>query len=385
MTTYDALRTELKRGGVEAVLTQLVTSLREQKQYHELFEALKMKMRQQLALPLFPGMSSGELSEEQQSALEKSLLEACREVGTLLLSAGKIREGWMYLRPVGDKKAAAELLRQVAADEENTEELIEVCLHEGVDVGRGYQLLLEQYGVCNAITTFDTGLARLPRADQQAAATLLLRRLHADLVGNVSYDITRQEGNPPAEKTLAALVADRDWLLQDGQYHIDTTHLASTVRIARLLSEPADLRLALDLTAYGKRLHTQFQHNGDEPFAEVYPSHALYFQALLNENRDAAVAYFRTKAEELDVSQHGTAPAEVYIDLLARMGQPKEAITEALRLLPAGTQALGIAPSLYELSQQAGDFSQLVASAEERQDLLSFAAGLISQKDKAEK
>jgi hypothetical protein len=219
----------------------------------------------------------------------------------------------------------------------------------------------------------------MPVADQQAAAKLLLHRLHADLVGNVIYDITRQEGAAPAEKTLAALVADRDWLLQDGQYHIDTTHLASTVRIARLLNDPADLKLAVDLTAYGRRLHSQFQHSGDEPFAEIYPSHALYFQALLHENQDAAIAYFRQKAEELETSQHGTAPAEVYIDLLGRVGRPKDAITEALRLLPAGTQSLGIAPSLYELSQQAGDFSKLIASAEERQDLLSFAAGLISQ------
>lgn len=379
MTPYEALRAELNRGGAAAALAQLVQSLREQKQYHELFEALKMKMRQQLQLPLFPGMTAGDLTEEQQLTLEKGLLEACQEVGKHLVAAGKVREGWMYLRPVGDKKMAAELFAQVEADEENTEELIEVCLHEGVDVARGYQLLLDQYGVCNAITTFDTSITRLPKADQQAAAKLLLHRLHTDLINNVIYDISRQEGNPPAEKTLAALVADRDWLLQDGQYHIDTTHLSSTVRIARLLNDPADLRLAIDLTAYGRRLHTQFQHSGDEPFAEVYPSHALYFQALLNENREEALTYFRKKADELDPLHHGTIPAELYIDLLARIGKPNDAIAEALRLLPAGTQTAGIAPSLYELSQQAGDFSRLIASAEERHDLLSFAAGLISQ------
>ena len=88
-------------------------------------------------------------------------------------------------------------------------------------------------------------------------------------------------------------MADREWLFQDNAYHIDTTHLASTVRIARVLADPADLRLALDLTEYGRRLSQQFQYQGDEPFVETYPSHALYFQALLGENVEEALAYFQ--------------------------------------------------------------------------------------------
>ncbi len=77
-----------------------------------------------------------------------------------------------------------------------------------------------------------------PRADQQAAAALLLRHLHAELLANVRADIVRQSGSEPAETTLAALVADRDWLFADNNYHIDTTHLAATIRFARLLEEP---------------------------------------------------------------------------------------------------------------------------------------------------
>ena len=49
-------------------------------------------------------------------------------------------------------------------------------------------------------------------------------------------------------------------------------------------------------------------------------------------------------------------------------------------LLPEGTQPVGIAPSLYELSKQAKDFSRLIKSAEERGDVLSFAAGLAGEK-----
>ncbi len=252
--------------GVAGALDALSQRLRDQKKYHELFEALKMRVRHRIGLPLLYGDGSDELDESKRQQLEEGLIEACREVGTLLLNRGRIREGWMYLRPVGDKKAASELLAQVEAEEDNLEELIEVCLREGVDVARGFGLVLKHYGTCNAITTFEGEVPRQSRADQQAATALLVRHLHAELLANLRSDIGRQEGKQPAETTLAALVADRPWLFQELTYHVDTTHLSSVVRFARLSEDPAVLRLALDLTEYGRRLHAQFQYPGDEPF-----------------------------------------------------------------------------------------------------------------------
>src|SRR5438270_7832659 len=111
----------------------------------------------------------------------------------------------MYLRPVGEKAEAARLLGQIAATDENYEELIDVCLHEGIDIGRGYGLVLERFGTCNAITTFDSSLARRPRSEQAPAARLLLMRVHEDLVASVKADIARQESQQPPEMTLRDL------------------------------------------------------------------------------------------------------------------------------------------------------------------------------------
>ena len=66
----------------------------------------------------------------------------------MLLAAGHVRDGWMYLRPVGDKRAAAALIAKIEPDEDNMEELVDVCLREGVDVARGFQLVLDNYGTC---------------------------------------------------------------------------------------------------------------------------------------------------------------------------------------------------------------------------------------------
>lgn len=389
MSPFDQLQSTLASEGVAAVLCQTADLFRREKKYHELFEILKMQLRSRLGLPIISGVAvsregnhSGppdpdNLTEQQRTQLENGLIEACREVGAAFLREGKIREGWLYLRPVGDRAEAAQLLAQIPATDENYEELIDVCLHEGIDIGRGYGLVLEHFGTCNAITQYDSTLIRRPRAEQAPAARLLLRNIHADLMANVQADIARQEGQSPSERTLAGLVNDRDWLFENNSYHLDTTHLASAVRIARALSDPEDLRLALDLTEYGRRLSDQFQYPGEEPFVETYPASALYFRALLGQHIDEAVEYFKTKAELLDPQHHGYAPIETYLDLLARLGRHQAALAAAVQFGLSAIQPLGNAPPLVALAAQSQDFAALLRHCREKQDLLGFTAALV--------
>jgi hypothetical protein len=337
-----------------------------------------MKVRHTLGLPLTYSDASDNLNDATRTRLEDGLIEACREVGLALLAEGKVREGWMYLRPVGDRQAAAAEITRLEVDDDNLEEFVEVLLHEGVEPRRGFGLVLEHYGTCNAITTFESALHQQPRDVQAAAAGMLVAHLHEELLATVKSDIARQEGTEPKENTLRELVADRDWLFAEGAYHIDTTHLASTVRFARLLSDARLLRLALDLTEYGRRLTTQFQYQGEEPFTDHYPAHALYFQALLGENLDEALAYFRQQAESVDLDQIGTIAVEVYIDLLDRVGRREEAIEVLLSMLPSDRRTLGIAPSLFELSRRAGKFDRATEFYQQHDNLLGYATCLLS-------
>ncbi len=381
-TEFDRLEQELAESGVGGVLDQLIIQLREKKKYHELFEALKMRVRRGLGLPITYSESGDELDETQRNGLEEGLLDACREVGMLLLQDGSVREGWMYMRPVGDRAAVAKELGKIEPTEDTVEELIEVCLHEGVDPARGYGLVLEHYGTCNAITTYESSVVRQPLPDQRAAAGLLVRHLHGELLASVRADIARQEGAEPPEATLAELVADRDWMFSEHSYHIDTTHLASTVRFSRILEDPELLRLALDLTAYGRRLSTQFQYQGDEPFGDIYPSNAFYLGALLGENVDEAIAYFRKKAAELDPNEHGSQPTEAYVQLLDRVNRPREAI-DALIEFSANpqNQDAQVVPILLQLSEKTGDFAQVKELCRRRGDVLGFASGLIQSSE----
>ena len=116
------------------------------------------------------------------------------------------------------------------------------------------------------------------------------------MLASLVADITQQQGKPPTETTIAGLVADRDWLFANDNYHVDTTHLSSIVRFALLVEDHEVLRLATDLTEYGRRLTAQFQYPGDEPFADTYPASALFFHAQLGEGVDEAVRVFAERA-----------------------------------------------------------------------------------------
>ncbi len=376
---FDELRSAVAAGGIAHTLERLVDLLREQRRYHELFDALLMRGRQRLGLPIILAGSLDDLEEPIRTQVEQAYLTACREVGLALAEAGQLREAWMYLRPLADNALVAGVLERIEPNDDNLQDLIEIAVQEGVSVPLGYRLVLERYGTCNAITMFDGVIAGRPRSDQQAAAGLLVQHLHRELMANVRADIKRQEGAEPAEQTLAELAADRDWLFGEHSYHVDTTHLASTMRFARVLEDPAALRVAVDLAEYGRRLSRQFQFASDEPFKDTYPSHGLFFKARLGEETEAALAYFRSRVEELGTEQAGPLPAEVYVMLLAHQNRYDEALAAAERWLPPGTRTTHFAPSLMELSRRAGQYDRLIRACRDRGDLVGFAAGLVEQ------
>ncbi len=374
---YDQLLQLSEQGQKSDALDALIQYVDQAGQYHELFEALKMKLRWDLGLPAAQVEPETPLDEETEIKLERGLIAACRRVGEAFFRAGKIRDGWMYLRPVGDPKWIAEITSRVQVTDENFDDLQQVLLHEGVDIRRGYQLSLERLGTCNSITLFEQALASRPRSDQQVAAELLVRHVHRELLANLRGDIQRREGNSPVETTAEEILQARPDLLKSGSYHLDTSHLASTVRFARVVDDPAVLRLALDIAHYGRKLHPQYQYPGEEPFLDLYPASIAFFRALLGQQVEAGIRYFTQKADSVDQGHYGLLAVEVLIDLLSRCGRHAEAITALDQRVPSGSRTLGIAPSLLQLSQRLGDYRPMQELAKHRGDLLSYTAALM--------
>ncbi len=388
MTTapFDQLQADLRGDGIEAGLEKLAAWFQAEKRYHELFDTRLMQARRRLGLPIILTTPLEDLVEPLRGEVENAYLAACREAGWLLWNEGEFRQAWMYLRPLGDPPAVAAALAKVEPTEENRNELIEIALHEGVAPALGLQWVINQYGTCNSITAYDSEVPRFRRSQQQAAAAVMVRHLHGELVGNVRAEIARhdaaQSGSEPSEpneKMLDELLRGRDWLFSENSYHIDASHLASVVRIARIVEDKESLQFAWDLTQYGRRLSESFQLTGDEPFADVYPSHGLFYGAQLGKQVEEAVAFFRDKAERAVPEEEGTAAAEVYIVLLVRLGRFDEALAAHVKLIPPNVRATGFAPTLLELGRLAEDYDQLMNICRERGDLLGFAAGMIAK------
>ena len=375
---FDALNDA--KSDPAAMLDRMVQHLRDSRQPMELFEALKMRTRHQLGLALLPSADDPPRADDVERQLETGLLDACRETGTMLISEGKVGEGWMYLRPTGDIELSKRLIADVAIDDDNYDEMIQVLLHEGVDIGRGYQAILDRQGTCNSITIFEQSISQRGKSDQRLAAACLLDHLYNELLESIRGDILRREAPASDDESLIDLIESRPWLLGEGGYHIDTTHLQSTVRIASVLQQPEQWTKAWELTQYGKRLNHQLQYPGDEPFVDFYPAYATFYSILLGNDVDPGLKQFERKARSVDALQNGTGAVETYVDLLDRVGRHTEAVSAAIELMPDEVPPQRVVPLLIEIAgREQSDkgeqaLAEIAAYCRRHGDVLGWAA-----------
>jgi hypothetical protein len=383
MTPFDQLLHLAEEQGVDKTLDFLEHRFRSEQEYFKLFEVLKMRCRHKLGLPLLYGPQRDAIENEQQSQLEDCLLGACRDVGSLLLKSGRLQEGWMYLQPVGDREFSEKVIQTIEPNEENIDTIIEIAVTQGAAPTYGFKLLLNHYGTCNAITTFDTQAGRFDKTTQKSMAELLLRHLYRELCDNLCFTV-EQNAKPTTDSSrLSSILEANPWLIADGAHHIDTTHLASVMRIARLVDEPEDLQKALELADYGEQLHPDFQYPSPPPFEDTYPDHQQYFRCLLGRDPSSAIGHFEKKCQSVDADQHGGIAYETLIDLLVRVGRNQQAIE--LLTDPAVDQfePLGIAPQVLEVASSDEELNVVREFYRSQDDLLGFAASILKTKTPA--
>ena len=354
-----------------------------------------MRVRHRLSLPLVPADGDTPIPAEVEQSFESGLLEACREAGVMLIQDGNLSEGWMYLRPLADDALVDQLLSTIEITDENYDEMVHVLLHEGVNVRRGFRAVLEHQGTCNSITLFDQAIVGRSKSVRQAAAGELLDHFYQELTTMVRDDVSQRDTDhpelkkpdgswpTPSDQSLGEIIAPRKWLLQDGGYHLDTTHLSAVVRNAAVIDDKLAWQKASELVQYGRRLHHEFQYPGEEPFVDFYPAYAAYYDVLMGKNVDAGLNQFKRKAETVDTDQHGTEAVETYVDLLHRIGQHHEAISEAIRLAPDDVPAQRIVPLLLGIAKHCPDFQayqQIADFCRKQGDVLGFTAAMHAMK-----
>ena len=384
---FDAVDQALSGDGPAAALERLVAWCDERGDARGLLDALLLKARHELGLPLVQVGPLADIGEPKRSQYEDRYVEAIRRVGRKLLDAGDVVGAWPYYRVLGERDEIIKALEAYTPSGEPGDEtlgqVVDVAFNQGVHPRRGFELILDHYGACSAITAFE----HLPPDEptRAAAADRLVRNLHDHLVANLRADIARRGQPLPSEGTsIGGLVEGRDWLFADDGYHIDISHLGAVVRMAPLLTDSATIALAASLTDYGRNLSERHRYAGDSPFEDTYADHAVYLRALLGEDIDAAIGRFRAKLPPVEDSAPDEErftdpiPAQVLVRLLVRLGRFDEAIevaSEHLAGLP--DSALGC-PNVAQLCQMAGRPDRLAQLAREHGDLVHYLAARLS-------
>lgn len=378
---FAELEEARESGGAAAVLDRLIEQLTEQKKYDQLFDALLMKKRFELGLPLVRPTATENIPDDKLEEFEECYIDSARQIGRQFLAEGDIPRAWLYLRHIQEPEAVREALDRIDPQQEageTTDDLINIALYEGAHPVKGLEIMLRVNGTCNTITAMDQHLAHLEPADRRQAAALLVRELYADLCHTVRQEVEQKLTGVSPGETLRELLAGRDWLFENDNYHIDVSHLHAVVRFARFL-EPGDeeLDLAIQLAEYGSHLAPQFQYPGDPPFDDFYPAHVHYFQVLADDHRDEAIAYFRAKIEEEPDEDDKPMIAYVLVDLLMRIGRYAEALETAQTYLADIEDPEGF--SFARLCEQAGRLDTLRECAREKGDVVTFTAALLQE------
>ncbi len=377
--SFDALDQLAGSQQPAAVVEKLIAALRERRDYHQMLDALLLKKRLEMGLPLVRPTSFDGVPQARQEEFEESYVAAARQVGELFLADGDIARAWAYFRSIREPEPVARAIDKLEIDSDGSaesEQLIQIALYEGVHPVKGLAMLLKTHGTCNTITAFEQHAGQLGPDDRRNAAALLVDNLYHDLRESVRREIERRSQTAPAEATLSELIAANDWLFDEGNYHIDVSHLHAVVRFARFL-KPGDPELAKaqQLAEYGAHLAAQFQYPGDPPFDEYYPAHQKYFQALGDAGREEALQFFRSKIDSLSDPQDQTIAAWIAVDLLMRLDRLEDALELAAKHLRDAEDGQNF--SFSQLCCQAGRLDVLKRVLRERGDLVGYAAVLL--------
>lgn len=380
--TFTELQAQHRTGGATALFERLLKRLRDSRDYHKLFDALCLRKKHELGAPLHRPTAIDDVPRDQSDEFKAAYVSAAREVGQLLLDDKKLSQSFVYFHAVGETKPLHDAIDALPIPSESSgasEELIDLAFYKLVHPVKGLQILLKTHGTCSSITALDQAFMNLTSEQRSDCAAILVKSLHADLLQSVEREVKHRIPFAEPTKTLRELTAGRDWLFAENNYHIDVSHLHSTVRFARSLTseQPAEIALARDLAEYGAQLSSQFQYPGEAPFSDFYPAHIQFFNFLLNENREQALAYFQRQLDSEEDPSAQAMIAYVMVDLLARTDQLEAALPLAEKYLVKADQ--DFAAAFAELCQKAGRFDVLIRSAEDRGDVVAYAAALVQQ------
>ena len=150
--TFDELSKIHQSQGPAAAIDHLIATLRAEKRYHPLFDALLMKKRLELGLALVRPTNLRDVPEATRDEFEKFYVNAAREVGQLLLDDNSLPQAWNYFRAINEPEKVAAAIAALPPGEPVSNEVIEIALFQGVAPVRGLTMYLASHGTCSTMS-----------------------------------------------------------------------------------------------------------------------------------------------------------------------------------------------------------------------------------------
>ncbi|MCA9086769.1 MAG: hypothetical protein KDA81_22080 [Planctomycetaceae bacterium] len=363
------------------LIAALQATLRERKDYHRLFDARMIEARDRLGLPVTQPTSLDNIPKQHEQAIRDAYIEAAREVGTLFLNDGRLSDAWAYFRTIGEPQPVRDAIEKVRIPREPDdafEEVMNVALYEGAHISRGLEFLLKTHGTCNTVTAFSQLQQQMTPEERRRSGAMMVRTIYDDLQAGIRRQVESRMPILSPNASLRELMAGRDWLFDDGNYHIDVSHLHSTVAFARALQrEDPELKQAVELCEYGQKLAPHLQYPSEVPFDDYYRANHFFLNALAGEDEDAALQYFLKRLQDEPDLPDQRLIAFVLLDLAQRLGRTPEILERTAPLVSRMQDQGGF--SFTQLCVELGQYETLEETAEENDDVLSYAISRLSR------
>ena len=391
MSAIETFETELKKsvgGSAESgtfsssqVLDAVESTLLAQKDYHRLFDAKLMRVRQSLGMPVTQPTSLKDIPAEHEVAFREAYTNAAREIGQLFLNDAQLADAWAYFRTINEttpvRDAIAKRATEIGSEPgPQLDELLNLALYEGAHVVEGLKLLLKSHGICNTVTAMGQLLAQMTQDERRQAAAVMVRTIYSDLQHNVRRDVERRQPTLKLGLSLGELIRGREFLFAEGAYHVDVSHLHSIVSFARhLLPSDPELKQAIELSQYGAQLAEQLRYPGDVPFDDYYAANEYFLKAVAGMGVDESMQYFIDRLNQEPDAADKRMIAFVLVDLGQRVDRVNMALDAAAPHVSRLEDPAGFSFASYCVS--AKRFDTLQAAARENDDVLAMATALL--------
>ncbi|MBL8814604.1 MAG: hypothetical protein JNL58_01145 [Planctomyces sp.] len=375
---YDSVSGDLSASDV---LDALESTLLIQKDYHRLFDALLIRVRVGLHLPVTKPTSLADVPADAEQAFRSAYMAAARKVGQHFLDDGRLADAWAYFRTIGEPepvRRAIEAVQIPAEPDTAFDEILNLALYEGAHVVRGLEFLLKTHGTCNTITAMSQLMPQMTQDERRRAAAIMVKHLYTDLQYSLARDVTARGGSVPDGTSIAAMLLGGVSVFEGGNYHIDVSHLHATVGFARHLRHgDSELELARELAVYGGNLSSQLRYPADVPFDDYYTASLHFLNALAGHDTDQAFAYFVDRLRNEPDAPDQRLIAFVLIDLGQRIGRLEQALEIGGEHLSRLEDPSGF--SFSTCCVEAGRTDLLEQNARRNDDVLGLVTSLLSK------